>query len=110
MDKKSPTISQLNEILRYPMTRSELISALATRHPDLNHSDVSSCVITLLNSISEALSRGRRAEIRDFGTFEVNRRPPRKARNPKTGEVICVPAKVVPHFRAGKELRERVDW
>jgi integration host factor subunit beta len=92
------------------MTRSELISALAIHHPDLNHSDVSSCVTTLLDSISEALSRGRRAEIRDFGTFAVNWHPPRKARNPKTGEVLFVPAKVVPHFRAGKELRERVNF
>jgi integration host factor subunit beta len=92
------------------MTRSELISALADRHPDLDHTDVSSCVIAILNSISEALSRGRRTEIRGFGTFEVNKHPPRKSSNPKTGEAILVPAKAVPHFRPGKELKERADY
>lgn len=91
------------------MTRSELISALADHHPDLDHADVSSCVFAILNSISEALSHGRRTEIRGFGTFEVNRHPPRKSHNPKTGEVILVPAKTVPHFKPGKELKERVD-
>ena len=63
----------------------------------------------ILDAMSDALSRGDRIEIRGFGSFALNYRPPRTGRNPKSGEKVQVPAKYVPHFKAGKELRERVD-
>jgi len=66
-------------------------------------------VKTILDAMSEALSRGDRIEIRGFGSFALNYRPPRVGRNPKSGEKVDVPEKWVPHFKAGKELRERVD-
>jgi len=66
-------------------------------------------VAELLGSISSTLSRGARVEIRGFGSFALNYRPPRIGRNPRTGESVAVPGKFVPHFKAGKELRELVD-
>jgi integration host factor subunit beta len=91
------------------MTRSELISKLATRFPQLARADVDVCVKDILDMISDHLSKGGRAEIRGFGTFRTNVRPSRLGRNPKTGERVPVREKRVPHFKPGKELRELVE-
>jgi integration host factor subunit beta len=90
------------------MTRSELVSALAARQSHLHAVDVDLAVRALLEAMAEALASGRRIEIRGFGSFTLRYRPPRLARNPKSGAVVPVAAKHVPHFKAGKELRERV--
>lgn len=92
------------------MTKSELIDSLFHKHSQLQKADVETAVNTILSGLSNALANGDRAELRGFGTFELNHRPPRKGRNPKTGESVAVPAKAVPHFKAGRELRERVDY
>lgn len=91
------------------MTRSDLIARLAELHPQLLAKDAEFAVKVLLDALSSTLSRGGRVEIRGFGSFGLNYRPPRQGRNPKTGEKVKVPAKYVPHFKAGKELRERVS-
>ena len=91
------------------MTKSELIARLAERFPQLVVKDADFAVKMMLDAMSEALVRGDRIEIRGFGSFALNYRPPRVGRNPKSGEKVSVPAKWVPHFKAGKELRERVD-
>lgn len=91
------------------MTRSELIVALAKRFPQLVQKDAELAVSEILTAISLALSKGHRVEIRGFGSFALNYRPPRTGRNPKSGEAVQVPEKYVPHFKAGKELRERVS-
>lgn len=92
------------------MTRSELIAILAERHPQLLAKDAELAVKVILDTMSETLAKGGRIEIRGFGSFALNYRPPRQGRNPKSGEKVQVPAKYVPHFKAGKELRERVDY
>jgi integration host factor subunit beta len=91
------------------MTKSELINRLAERFPQLGAKDADFAVKVLLDALADALVRGQRIEIRGFGSFSLNYRPPRAGRNPKTGEQVLVPEKYVPHFKAGKELRERVD-
>ncbi len=91
------------------MTRSDLIAKLAEHYPQLLVKDVELAVRVVLDTMSSALSRGGRIEIRGFGSFALNYRPPRTGRNPKSGDRVQVPAKYVPHFKAGKELRERVD-
>ena len=91
------------------MTRSELIVTLAERFPQLVMKDVDVSVKEILDKIRETLVEGHRVEIRGFGTFSLNFRPPRIGRNPKTGTQVTVPAKYSPHFKAGKGLRERVD-
>ncbi len=91
------------------MTKSELIARLAERFPQLVAKDADLSVKMILDAMSEALAKGDRIEIRGFGSFSLNYRPPRLGRNPKTGAKVEVPAKYVPHFKAGKELRERVD-
>lgn len=91
------------------MTRSELIQALAVRFPQLSKTDCDVAVSEIFDSIRAALSRGDRVEIRGFGSFSLNYRPPRTGRNPKTGEKVLVHGKHVPYFKAGKELRELVD-
>lgn len=91
------------------MTRSELIEALAARFPQLTVQDAEVAVKELLEAISDALIKGQRIEVRGFGSFSLNYRPPRTGRNPKTGERVEVAAKYVPHFKPGKELRDRVD-
>lgn len=90
------------------MTRSDLIARLAERHPQLLGKDAELAVKVILDAMSVNLSRGGRIEVRGFGSFGLNYRPPRQGRNPKTGDKVKVPAKYVPHFKAGKELRERV--
>ncbi|MDR2173110.1 MAG: integration host factor subunit beta [Burkholderiales bacterium] len=90
------------------MTKSELIDCLAARFPQLAK-DTEFAVKTILDAMAEALARGERVEIRGFGSFGLNYRPSRIGRNPKTGEQVQVSEKYIPHFKAGKELRERVD-
>ena len=90
------------------MTRSDLIARLAELHPQLLAKDAELAVKVILDALSSTLSRGGRAEIRGFGSFGLNHRPSRLGRNPKTGDKVKVPAKYVPHFKAGKDLRERV--
>lgn len=90
------------------MTKSELIKFLEGKHPNLTHADVDLSVRQILEAISDRLKDGGRAEIRGFGVFELNHRPKRMGRNPKTGEAVVVPEKFVPHFKAGREMRERI--
>ena len=92
------------------MTRSDLIAKLAERYSQLVAKDAELAVKVILDAMAAALARGGRIEIRGFGSFALNYRPPRTGRNPKSGEKVQVPAKYVPHFKAGKELRERVDY
>jgi integration host factor subunit beta len=91
------------------MTKSELIARLAARYPQLVAKDADYAVKTILDAMAQSLSEGQRIEIRGFGSFSLSLRPPRIGRNPKSGERVLVPEKRVPHFKAGKELRERVD-
>lgn len=91
------------------MTKSELIARLAERYPQLIAKDADFAVNTILEAMARSLGEGQRIEIRGFGSFALNKRPPRVGRNPKSGEKVLVPEKRVPHFKAGKELRERVD-
>ena len=90
------------------MTKAELIEALALRQPPLKPEDVELAVKSLLEMMSDALTTGQRIEVRGFGSFSLHFRPPRLGRNPKTGESVELPGKYVPHFKPGKELRERV--
>ncbi len=92
------------------MTKSELIARLAERFPQLAAKDADYAVKMMLDALTAALVCNDRIEIRGFGSFALNYRPPRVGRNPKSGEKVQVPAKYVPHFKAGKELRERVDY
>ncbi len=91
------------------MTKSDLIARLAERFPQLVAKDADFAVKMILDAMSDALAKGDRIEIRGFGSFSLNYRPPRVGRNPKSGDKVSVPEKWVPHFKAGKELRERVD-
>ncbi len=91
------------------MTKSELIARLSARYPQLGVRDTDFAVKTLLDAMAQALADGHRIEIRGFGSFSLSRRPARVGRNPKSGERVLVPEKRVPHFKAGKDLRQRVD-
>lgn len=91
------------------MTKSELVRLLTARYPQLVARDMEMAVKTVLDAMSQSLVSGARIEIRGFGSFGLNHRPPRLGRNPKTGEKVQVPEKFVPHFKAGKELRDRVN-
>ncbi|MBW8055160.1 MAG: integration host factor subunit beta [Acidiferrobacterales bacterium] len=91
------------------MTKSELISQLAAKQPQLDYRDVELAVKELLAQMSSALASGERIEVRGFGSFSLHYRPPRIGRNPKTGASVAISDKYVPHFKPGKELRERVD-
>ena len=91
------------------MTKSELIEILARRQSHLKAEDVDLAVKALLEMMGGALASGERIEIRGFGSFSLHYRPPRLGRNPKTGDSVALPAKHVPHFKPGKELRERVS-
>jgi integration host factor subunit beta len=83
------------------MTRSELITALADRQPHLLRHDVELAVNCILTQMADALVQGERIEIRGFGSFDLRHRPARIARNPRTGETVDLPAKVVVHFKPG---------
>lgn len=91
------------------MTKSELIEILSQRQAHLKGEDVDLAVKALLEMMGGSLSAGERIEIRGFGSFSLHYRPPRLGRNPKTGESVALPGKYVPHFKPGKELRERVS-
>src|SRR5688500_11323850 len=91
------------------MTKSELIARLAQRYPPLVAKEAEYAVKMTRAAMTQALLAGNRIESRGFGSFGLNYRPPRVGRNPKSGEKVQVPEKYVPHFKAGKELRERVD-
>ena len=91
------------------MTKSELIEALSLKQTHLMQKDVELAVKLVLDHISNALSRQARVEIRGFGSFALHHRPARTGRNPKTGTAVQIPAKHVPHFKPGKEMRERVN-
>ncbi len=91
------------------MTKSELIDKLAQNNSNLPFRDVELAVKTLLEHMSEALAGGERIEIRGFGSFSLHYRPPRVGRNPKTGDAVSLTGKYVPHFKPGKELRNRVN-
>ena len=88
------------------MTRSDLVARLAERFSQLTQRDTEFAVKTILDAMTDALARGHRIEIRGFGSFSINRRPPRVGRNPRSGEQVVIPEKLVPHFKPGKALRE----
>ena len=90
------------------MTKSELIELLAQRQPHLKAEDAELAVKALLDMMAAELAGGGRIEIRGFGSFSLHYRAPRKGRNPKTGDTVALSGKHVPHFKPGKELRERV--
>lgn len=91
------------------MTKSELIEILARKQSNLAYKEVENAVKTLIEQMSESLASGERIEIRGFGSFSLHFRPPRVGRNPKTGDSVPLSGKYVPHFKPGKELRERVN-
>ena len=91
------------------MTKSELIEALAQKQSQLAYKDVELAVKKMLDHMASTLASGERIEIRGFGSFSLHFRPPRTGRNPKTGDAVTLASKYVPHFKPGKELRERVN-
>ncbi len=91
------------------MTKSELIEALAQKQSQLAYKDVELAVKSMLDLMAQTLASGERIEIRGFGSFSLHYRPPRTGRNPKTGDAVTLASKYVPHFKPGKELRERVN-
>lgn len=92
------------------MTRSELINSLAARFPELQRADIETAVRVMMSAMAGSLVEGKRIEIRGFGSFATNVRPPRVGRNPKTGVTVEVPAKRAINFKPGLELRDRVDF
>ncbi|MEY2701000.1 MAG: hypothetical protein RIQ52_1755 [Pseudomonadota bacterium] len=91
------------------MTKSELIDLLASNHPELTIEHLEQAVKAMLEYMSEALAKGERIEVRGFGSFSLHYRPPRNGRNPKTGEQVSLKSKYVPHFKPGKQMRDRVN-
>jgi len=91
------------------MTKSELIEIIARKQTQLPYKDVELSVKALIEQMAQSLSTGDRIEIRGFGSFSLHYRPPRVGRNPKTGDSVSLEGKYVPHFKPGKELRERVN-
>lgn len=92
------------------MTKSELIEKLMSSYDEVQTRDIEVAVKELLEFIAQTLQRGERIEIRGFGSFSLHYRAPRTGRNPKTGELVELTGKYVPHFKPGKELRDRVDF
>ncbi|MRX28295.1 integration host factor subunit beta [Kangiella sp. HZ709] len=91
------------------MTKSQLIEKLVDKNPQLSVRDLELVVKSLIDQMSESLATGDRIEIRGFGSFSLHYRAPRVGRNPKTGESVTLNGKYVPHFKPGKELRERTN-
>ena len=91
------------------MTKSELVEMIAKTQEGINRREAEVVVNTIFSVIGDALATGKHVELRGFGSFITKQRNARVGRNPKTGESVMVPAKTVPHFKPGKELRERVD-
>jgi integration host factor subunit beta len=91
------------------MVKSEMVQALSKKMPDYQERDVESALNCIVNQMVDALVKGERIEIRGFGSFDLRQRPPRIARNPKTGESVQLPAKAAVHFKPGREMRDRVN-
>ena len=91
------------------MTKSELITKIATRNPNLLQKDVEHIVDVILETIVKALAKGYRVEFRGFGSFSVRNRAPREAKNPRTGAKVSIPERRIPHFKMGKELLEMLN-
>ena len=91
------------------MVKSELIDTILTRQQALMQKDIELGINQILESMGDALSQGNRIEIRGFGSFSLHYRPPRNAHNPKTGEKVATIPKFTPHFKPGKEMRERIN-
>jgi integration host factor subunit beta len=91
------------------VTKSELINLLAEKYSHIAFKDVESAVKGMIDHMTIALSSGERIEIRGFGSFSLHYRPPRVGRNPKTGDAVELTSKFVPHFKPGKELRDKVN-
>ncbi|HEY7772621.1 MAG TPA: integration host factor subunit beta [Marinagarivorans sp.] len=91
------------------MTRSELIERIADVRQEIQVRDVELAIKMLVEQMAQTVTAGERIEIRGFGSFELHYRPPRRARNPKTGEQVALDAKYAVHFKPGKELREKVN-
>ncbi len=91
------------------MTKSELIEKLTVSQSQLTAKDMELAVKMILDQMADSLARGERIEIRGFGSFSLHYRAPRMGRNPKTGDPVSLPGKYFPHFKPGKELRERVN-
>jgi len=91
------------------MTKSDLIEKLASKHLQLTAKDVELAIKDILDQMTHTLSQGDRIEVRGFGSFSLHYRAPRVGRNPKSGDKVELDAKYVPHFKPGKELRERVN-
>jgi integration host factor subunit beta len=94
---------------RAAMTKSELIEYISEKQTQLTLKDVEVSIKLLLDHMSEILASGERIEIRGFGSFSLHYRAPRTGRNPKTGEAVVLEGKYVPHFKPGKEMRDRVN-
>jgi integration host factor subunit beta len=91
------------------MIKSELVQKIAEANPHLYQRDVENIIEAILDEITMALARGDRVELRGFGAFSVKSRPARVGRNPRTGEQVKVSEKVVPYFKTGKEMRDRLN-
>jgi integration host factor subunit beta len=91
------------------VTKTELVQALSSKFPELQHRDVELAVKCMLGQMTDSLVQGERIEIRGFGGFDLHHRAPRVGRNPKAGEAVNLPAKVAVHFKPGKEMRDRVN-
>jgi len=91
------------------MTKSELIEQIAAKHTQLSAKDIELAVKAIITYMADVLAEGGRIEIRGFGSFSLHYRAPRTGRNPKTGEPVVLSGKYVPHFKPGKELRDRVN-
>ena len=92
------------------MTRSELTTFIARRHYDLPAADIELAVNLIIKTMSEAIARDERIEVRGFGAFSLHHLKPRISRNPKTGEPVTLPARRSIHFKPGKELKESVNY
>ncbi len=91
------------------MTRSELVEKVSAHFPDIGQAKIDQCVQHIISEISGTLSKGGRVELRGFGVFEARHRKPRVGRNPRTGDQVQVPAKYIPFFKAGKQLKQTLN-
>ena len=91
------------------MTKSELIAKIAYKYPTLYLSDIERIVFTIINSLTNTISTGNRVELRGFGTFGLKELKARKSRNPRSGSPVYVNSKLIPYFRMGKKLKERIN-
>jgi len=91
------------------LTKSDLIARLAAKNPHLTTKDIGRVVDTIFDAIANAMARGDRVEIRDFGSFSVRQREPRQGRNPRTGEAVAVAGKAIPFYKMGKKIRRQIN-